>query len=106
VDWFDDDAWGRVVNNFGVAAHVAKKGRCKGFMFDTEQYEGVTVFDYRKQKDKETFAEYQAKVRQRGQEWAKAVNKKFPDITILRDCRALEQFTATTSRVRCRDAVD
>jgi hypothetical protein len=83
VNWFDDDAWASVVNNFGVAAHVAKDGRCKGFMFDTEQYEGITVFDYRKQKDKKTFAEYQAKVRQRGREWAKAVNKQYPDITIL-----------------------
>jgi hypothetical protein len=85
VDWFDDDAWACVVNNFGVAAQVAREGRCKGFMFDTEQYEGVTVFDYRKQKDKDkkSFAEYRAKVRQRGQEWVKAVNQQYPDITIL-----------------------
>jgi hypothetical protein len=85
VDWFDDDAWACVVNNFGVAAQVAKAGRCKGFMFDTEQYEGVTVFDYRKQKDagKKTFAEYQAKARQRGREWARAVNQQYPDITVL-----------------------
>lgn len=83
VDWFDDEAWASVVNNFGVAAKLAKEGRCKGFMFDTEQYEGVTVFDYRQQKYKKTFAEYQAKVRQRGREWAKAVNQHYPDITIL-----------------------
>lgn len=83
VDWFDDEAWASVVNNFGVAAQVAKEGRCKGFMFDTEQYEGVTVFDYRQQKNKKTFAEYQAKVRQRGRGWVKAVNKNYPDITIL-----------------------
>jgi predicted methyltransferase len=83
VDWFDDESWACVVNNFGVAAQVAKEGRCKGFMFDTEQYEGVTVFDYRKQKRKKTFAEYQAKVRQRGQQWVKAVNKHYPNITIL-----------------------
>jgi hypothetical protein len=85
VDWFDDDAWASVANNFGVAAQVAQEGRCKGFMFDTEQYEGLTVFDYRRQKDrgKKTFAEYQAKVRQRGREWVRAVNNHFPDITIL-----------------------
>jgi hypothetical protein len=85
VDWFDDEAWACVANNFGVAAHVAKDGLCKGFMFDTEQYEGVTVFDYRRQKDKDkrTFAEYRAKVRERGREWVKAVNKEYPDITIL-----------------------
>jgi hypothetical protein len=83
LDWFDDGAWASVVNNFGVAAKLAKEGRCKGFMFDTEQYEGVTVFDYRQQKNKKTFAEYQAKVRQRGREWVKAVNQHYPDITIL-----------------------
>jgi hypothetical protein len=86
VDWFDDDAWASVLNNFGVAAHVAREGRCKGFMFDTEKYDGaVTLFDYRQQKDKDTksFADYQARVRQRGREWIEAVNKQFPEITIL-----------------------
>lgn len=85
TDWFDDDAWAAVANNFGVAAQVAKEGRCQGFMFDTEQYEGVTVFDYGQQrdKDKKSFGEYRAKVRQRGQQWAQAVNQQFPDITIL-----------------------
>jgi hypothetical protein len=85
VGWFDDDAWARVVNNFAVAARVARDGGCKGFMFDTEQYEGVTVFDYRKQKDapKKSFADYQAQARRRGREWAKAVNEHYPDVTIL-----------------------
>lgn len=85
VDWFDDEAWAGVVNNFGVAAQVAREGRCKGFMFDTEQYEGIKIFDYRQQKDrdKKTFADYQAKVRQRGREWSKAVTKHYPNITIM-----------------------
>jgi hypothetical protein len=34
VDWFDDQEWATVLNNCGVAAQVAKQGRCKGFMFD------------------------------------------------------------------------
>ncbi len=83
VNWFDDEAWANIANNFSVAAQIAKEGRCKGFMFDTEQYEGITLFDYRQQKDKKKFADYQAKVRQRGQEWIKAVNQHYPDITIL-----------------------
>jgi hypothetical protein len=84
VDWFDDAAWASVANNFGVAAYVAKAGGCRGFMFDTEQYDGVTEFDYRERKDKsKSFAECQAKVRQRGREWITAVNKQYPDITIL-----------------------
>jgi len=38
TEWFDDEAWKVVLNNFGVAAQVAKQGGCKGFMFDVEQY--------------------------------------------------------------------
>jgi hypothetical protein len=85
VDWFDDEAWSNVLSNTAVAAHVAKQGNCQGFMFDTEQYDGVTIFDYRLQKDRDSksFADYQAKVRQRGKEWIEAVNKEFPEITIL-----------------------
>jgi hypothetical protein len=84
VDWFDDQAWATVLNNFGVAAGLARQGRCKGFMFDVEQYEGKP-FDYRQQKhrDAKMFAEYQQKVRQRGKEWIEAVNKQYPDITLL-----------------------
>jgi hypothetical protein len=68
-DWFDDQAWATVLSNFGVAAQVAKQGRCKGFMFDVEQYEGK-LFDYRQQKHKysKSFAEYQQKVGHRGKE--------------------------------------
>jgi hypothetical protein len=84
TDWFDDPAWATVLNNFTVAAHVAKDGRCKGFMLDVEQYEGK-LFDYRQQphRSTKTCAEYQQKARQRGQEWMKVINKEFADITIL-----------------------
>jgi hypothetical protein len=82
LDWFDDQAWKIVLNNYRVAAQVVRQGRCKGFMFDVEQYEG-RLFDYRQQKEKKTFAEYQRQVRQRGKEWMQAVNQECPTITIL-----------------------
>ncbi len=84
VDWFDDPAWGVVLHNFTVAAQIAKQGGCKGFMFDVEQYNDQ-LFDYGKQKhhDKKSFAEYRAQVRQRGQEWVRAVNGPYPDIVLL-----------------------
>jgi hypothetical protein len=84
VDWFDEQAWATVRHNIGVAAQVARQGRCKGFMFDVEQYEGK-LFDYRHQtrKASKSIGDYQQKVRQRGKEWMQAVNKEFPDITIL-----------------------
>jgi hypothetical protein len=84
ADWFDDQTWAVVLQNYNVAARIAKQGGCKGFMFDVEQYEGQ-LFDYRQRPLRETkpFPEYQAKVRQRGQEWIKAVTGQFPDITVL-----------------------
>jgi hypothetical protein len=84
VDWFDDPQWAIALQNSVVAAQVAKQGGCKGFMFDVEQYEGQ-LFAYTQQLHRETktFAEYQAQVRQRGQQWMKAVNGEFRDITIL-----------------------
>ena len=83
VDWFDDKAWAVIIQNFAVAAKVAKQGGCKGFMFDVEQY-NEQLFNYAKQlyRDK-TFDEYRAKVRQRGREWMKSVNGPYPEITIL-----------------------
>ena len=84
VDWFDDGQWAVVLNNFAVAARIANSGGCKGFMFDVEQY-NAGLFHYPKQKHQadKTFADYRAKVRQRGQEWMKTVNGHFPDITVL-----------------------
>jgi hypothetical protein len=84
VDWFDDRAWRVVIHNFGVAADVAKQGRCRGMMFDVEQYNSQ-LFDYRKLPHGagRSFADYRAKVCQRGREWMKAVNAPFPDITVL-----------------------
>jgi hypothetical protein len=53
-------------------------------MFDVEQY-NERPFDYGKQQQRasKTFDDYRAKVRQRGQQWMKAVNGPYPDITML-----------------------
>ena len=71
-----------------LAAQIAKAGGAKGFLFDTEQYQG-SPFCYREQphRAKRTFAEYQAKVRERGEQWMRTVNGRFADITILVDVR-------------------
>jgi hypothetical protein len=84
VDWFDDAGFAVVVNNAKVAAKVAKEGGCKGFMFDVEMY-GKPLFTYaaQAQKDSKSFAEYEAKVRQRGGELMRAINSEYPDITVL-----------------------
>jgi hypothetical protein len=70
IDWFDEEGFGTVLHNFGVAARIAKEGGCRGFMFDVEQYQGQP-FDYRKQAGAKEipFERYASKVRERGRQW-------------------------------------
>jgi len=84
VDWFDDEAWAVVLNNYALAAQVAQQGGARGFMFDVEQYQAAP-FDYAQQKhhDEKSFDAYRQQVRKRGRQWVEAVNRHFPDITIL-----------------------
>jgi hypothetical protein len=84
VDFFDDAGWAAIVNNAKVAAWVARQGGLKGWMFDTEQYE-KQQFKYHDQRDAKTrsFTEYTAAARRRGNEFMRAVNSEFSDITIL-----------------------
>lgn len=84
VDWFDDQAFAVVLNNAKLAARVAKEGGCRGWMFDVEMY-GKPLFGYRDQAHRDTlsFAEYEAKVRQRGKQFIQAVGSEYPDMTML-----------------------
>lgn len=84
VDFFDDAGWAAIVSHARLAAWIAHEGGLKGWMFDTEQYE-KQQFKYHDQRDAKTrsFAEYCAAARRRGQEFIRAVNSEFPDITIL-----------------------
>jgi len=86
IDWFDPE-WSTVAHNSGVLAMAAKRSGCKGLMFDPECY-NTAIWTYNSfpeswKKSGHTFAEYQAKIRERGREFMTAVNKEFPDITIL-----------------------
>ena len=86
VDWFDPE-WSTIAHNFACLAQIAKQGGCKGIILDPEVYVSYPVWSYadlpRELKSAHTYKEYQAKARERGREWIRAVNKEFPDITIL-----------------------
>ncbi len=82
VDWFDDAAWQGVLHNSGVAAQVVRDGRCRGFMFDVEQYQHE-LFNFERQPPGRTWDECRAMVRQRGGEWMREVNRHCPEVTIL-----------------------
>lgn len=86
LEWFDPD-WPNMAYNASCMAKVAKQGGCKGLMLDAEQYDALKVWTYAtlpaKYKSAHTFAEYQQKARERGREFIRAVNKEFPDVTLL-----------------------
>jgi len=82
-DWFSDADWDAARHNLGIAVKAAALARCRGICFDPEPY-GENPWDYSKQvqaKDK-SFAEYEAKVRQRGAEFARAISVQMPKAVI------------------------
>ena len=98
-DWFNDNDWDILLANAELGARIAKEIGFKGITFDTEQYgggpEGIwrqpwdypmyASGNYKKEKGRKTprsFAEVVEKVRQRGQQWAQALSKGYPDIVL------------------------
>ncbi|GMU22844.1 MAG: hypothetical protein AMXMBFR13_29280 [Phycisphaerae bacterium] len=82
-DWFDEHPW--IAENWRLMAAAAKKARFKGICFDSEYYEGMPLFGYAKARHAKTrtLEEYRRQVYTRGAEIMRAVNREFPDITIL-----------------------
>lgn len=79
MDWFSDADWEAVRNNVGIVAKAAALARCRGICFDAEPY-GNNPWNYPNQahaKEK-SFAEYEAKARQRGAEFIQAVTAHMP----------------------------
>ena len=83
-DWFDDSQWDAIESNARLLTGIAQAGRIRGICFDPEPYD-FSLWDYSKQpRAKEhSFAEYRAKVRQRGAQLMRAFEKAMPGATIL-----------------------
>lgn len=82
VDWFDR-RWSVIAYNTACMAKVAKQSGCKGIMFDPEEYnEQTRIWSYAKGAG-HSYEEYAAKVRERGKEFIRALNREYPGITIL-----------------------
>lgn len=84
MDWFSDDDWAVITDNVATLARAAHQGRCIGLVFDTEPY-GASPWRYAEQPQATTkrFAEYQAIVRTRGAQFMQAMQREYPEITIL-----------------------
>lgn len=81
VDWFDD--FGSILNNVRLAAAFARQGKCRGILFDTEQYQ-QPLFTYSRQRDAKTksWDQYAQQARKRGREVMQAFQEGYPDLTI------------------------
>jgi hypothetical protein len=83
-DWFDDTQWQVIDTNAEMLVDMAQAGRVRGICFDPEPYD-FRLWDYAKQPQAKahTFAEYRAKVRERGAQLMRAFEKPMPGATIL-----------------------
>jgi hypothetical protein len=84
LDFFDDRS--AMVNNWKVAAKIAKEGGYRGLFVDTEQYDtqwGPFAWTRVKYSSTKTQEEYAAQAKLRGTEVMCAMNDVYPDIHIL-----------------------
>ena len=83
-DWFNDTQWADIAANAKLLVRIAQAGRVRGICFDPEPYD-FSLWDYAKQPgtNSHTFAEYRAKVRQRGAQLMRAFEQPMPGATIL-----------------------
>jgi hypothetical protein len=99
MNWFDDQWWNTICHNIGMLAKAAKQGACRGLLIDPEVYsyawwgypmltetDGGT-YNYRRGNREfyqgKTVSQVQDKVRQRGREFAQAINAQFKDPVLM-----------------------
>ncbi|NLO07995.1 MAG: hypothetical protein GX131_19410 [candidate division WS1 bacterium] len=80
MDWFSDEHWAIIVDNIRLLASGAEAGGCVGLCFDAEPY-GENPWHYPTQPgaDQHSFADFQAKVRQRGAQFIDAVEAEMSE---------------------------
>ncbi len=83
-DWFNDKHWAAIENNVRLVAKAARIGRCVGVCFDPEPY-GANPWDYSKapHRSTKTFDAYQAKARERGARFVRAIERELPKPKVL-----------------------
>ena len=83
-DWFSDANWAATERNLFQHARVAKEGGLRGLMLDPEVYEfDLWAYASQAQRGKYSFAQFEAKLRQRGAQTMRAFERAYPGITVL-----------------------
>jgi hypothetical protein len=81
-DWFNETSWKATEANLAQIARVAKQSGLRGVMFDTETY-AFNIWQYQVQTQAKTvsFAQYEAKLRQRGAQTMRVLEREYPGLT-------------------------
>ena len=84
LNWFDDERWRIITQNFAVVAQVAGSGGLKGLILDPEHY-NYYLFRYADQRQQvdRPFADYVGVARQRGREVMTAIAAHLPKAVLL-----------------------
>ena len=85
VDWFDDAGWAQVTDHWHLLARVAKEGGLAGLLFDPEPYRkpwSQFLYGAQPSRTNHSFAQMEAKARQRGRDVMKAVAEEYPTMTV------------------------
>lgn len=84
ADWFDDKAWGLIVENMKTASRAIKETEAEGVVLDDEQY-GPQPFNYTAQahRAEKDFASYQEQARKRGRQFMEALASERPGMKML-----------------------
>ncbi len=97
LNWFDEERWRIVVNNFGVLARIGAESGAKGLILDPEHY-GYALFsfpDQRQQMDR-PFREFVEAARRRGRQVMTAIAGPLPDAVLF----SLFAYTLPLSELR------
>ena len=97
LNWFDEDRWAIITNNFGVLASIASKGGVKGIILDPEHY-NYNLFSYQRQRQQveRSVEDYIDIARQRGKKVMSKIAESMPNVVIL----ALFGYTLPLSELR------
>jgi len=83
ISWFDDSHWDVVLHNAAILGSLARRGGLVGVVFDPEPYGKENLWDYRKQPQDHSFADYRDQVRRRGAQFMAALASDFPALRLL-----------------------
>ena len=83
-DWFNDAHWEAIEHNVRLAGKAARLAGCVGVCFDAEPY-GTNPWHYSQaaHRDTKTFEEYEAKTKERGAQFMRAIEAELPNPHVL-----------------------